>query len=100
MRMRVVRFHSRNPLVVALFVALLLALLVALLTVGLAVGAGLAALGGAPLLVRRTLGRRALGRRLPPAHPPALDPRAALDPGSEVFPSADDRSRRLPPGGG
>ena len=99
MRMRVVRFQSRNPLVVALFVALLLALIVALLTVGLAVGAGLAAVGGAALLVRR-----ALGRRLPPADRRALDARAGLDPGREVFPSsadsADDRSRRLPPGAG
>jgi hypothetical protein len=86
MRMRVIRFESRNPVVVALFVALLLALLVALLTVGLAVGAGLAAVGGAALLARR-----AFGRRLPPPD------RRALDPSREVLPPAPD-DRRL--GGG
>ena len=86
--MRVVRFESRNPVVVALFVALLLALLVAVLTVGLAVGAGLAAVGGAALLARRAFGRR--GPSLPP-------PDRALDPDLEVLPPVPD-DRRL--GGG
>jgi hypothetical protein len=86
--MRVVRFQSRNPVVVALVVALLLAVLVLVLTVGLAVGAALAAVGGAALLVRRVR-----GPRLPPAD------RRTLDPQREVFPPApDEQARRLPPG--
>jgi hypothetical protein len=92
MRMRVVRFESRNPVVVALVAALLVALLVALLTVGLAVAAGLAAVGGAALLARRAFGRRR--PFLPPPDRGALEP---LDPALEVMPPTPD-DRRL--GGG
>ena len=87
MPIRVVRFQSRNPIVVAAVVALLLAVLAVVLTVGLAVGAALAVVGGAALLSRRVL-----GRRLPPPE------RQVLDRSMEVFPrEPDDMPSRLPP---
>ena len=88
MQSRVVRFTSRNPVVVALVLALLLAVLAVVVTVGLAVGAGLAAVGGVALLARRAR-RGSVG----PVE------RRGLDPGQEVFaPEPGDASRRLPPG--
>jgi len=95
MRIRVVRFQSRNPVVAALVVALVLALLVALLTVGVAVGGALAAVGGAAVLVRRGLRARGLARGHARRDPPRLDT------AREVFPpTPDGPARRLPPGAG
>lgn len=93
MSSRIVRFESRNPLVVALFIALLVGLVGIVLTVGLVVGVGLAAAGGTALLARRIL-----GRRLPNPRPRELDP--DLDPDLEVFPpNSNDRAPRLPSDG-
>jgi hypothetical protein len=91
MQIRVVRFHTRNPLVGALILALALALVVAVLAVGVTVGAGLAIVAGAVLLARRLLGRRAIPR------PETTG--ARLDASREVFaPPPDDAAHRLPPG--
>lgn len=94
MRVRTVRFQTRNPIVGAAILILVLALLVAVFTVGLTLLAGVAVVGGAGLLVRR-----ALRGRLPAAEPPRLDPR--LDGSREVFaPGQAPPERRLPRPGG
>lgn len=82
----VVHFRTRNPLVGALILVVALGLLALVLALGVTVGVALAVLGGATLLGRRLLGRRA------PATPPA-----ALDVGREVFPPPSSvDARRLP----
>src|SRR5438105_754069 len=58
MPIRIVRFESRNPIVVALFIAMVLALVGIVLTVGLAVGVALATVGVVALVARRLLGPR------------------------------------------
>lgn len=90
MRVRILRFQTRNPLVAAVLLIVLLALVAAVVAVGFTLLAGLAAVGAAGLLARRALG----GRR--PAAPPRLD-RA-----QEVFPTTHlpPPERQLPPAPG
>lgn len=102
MRVRILRFQTRNPVLGAIVLVLVLALLAAVFAVGLTLLAGLAVagavVGGGALLARRALG----GRRTTTTLPPPLDrAREVFPPGHDPSDERDARDapgRRLPPG--
>ena len=74
MRVRIVQFRSKNPLVAIALLAAVLALLVFFLSAALAIAAGAALLGGVGFAVRGLRGGRAIGRGGPDVPVQRLDP--------------------------